>query len=101
MFLDNFFLLSEVAESGDSSEAEFLLEAAWWDKYEKRSLTAEESSRLKVPKSELECSVSYMEPKSKGKKGGYIAYTHRASSGFYDSPEAIPAKTLKFISSTS
>jgi hypothetical protein len=79
--------------------AELLSEKAWWDKYERRSLTAEESKQLKVPKSELGCSVMYFEDK-KGKKKGYIAYTHRAASGFYDNPGDIPASKLKFISST-
>ena len=37
----------------------------------------------------------------KGAKGGYIAYTHRCTSGFYDRPEDIPAKKLEFVSSTS
>ena len=90
--LDN--LLIEMAAD------EALQEAAWWDKYEKRSLTAEESSRLKVPKAKLGCSVMYMTPKKKGAKGGYIAYTHRCASGFYDRPEDIPAKKLEFVSST-
>ena len=76
-------------------------EAAWWDKYEKRPLTADESSRLKVPKSKLGCTVMYMTPKKKGAKGGFIAYTHRCTSGFYDRPEDIPASRLKFVSSTS
>ena len=37
----------------------------------------------------------------KGKPKGYIAYTHRAGTGFYDKPEDIPAKRLRFVSSTS
>ena len=77
-----------------------LTESSWLDKYERRSLTADESSRLKVPKSELDCSVMHFTHK-KGGKGGYIAYTHRASTGFYDKPEDIPASKLNFISSTS
>jgi hypothetical protein len=80
---------------------EYLEEKAWWDKYEKRSLTKEESSRLKVPKAELQCSVMHFTPKSGKGEGGYIAYTHRASTGFYDRPEDIPAAKLKFVSSTS
>jgi hypothetical protein len=81
--------------------ATYLEEKAWFDKYERRSLTREESSRLKVPKAELSCSVMHFTAKRKGQKDGYIAYTHRASSGFYDKPEDIPATKLKFISSTS
>lgn len=81
--------------------AAYLEEKAWFDEYERRSLTREESSRLKVPKAELSCSVMHFTAKKKGRKGGYIAYTHRASSGFYDRPEDIPAAKLNFISSTS
>ena len=92
MLLDN--LLIEMAAD------DALQEAAWWDKYEKRSLTADESSRLKIPKAKLGCSVMHMTPKKKGAKGGYIAYTHRCTSGFYDRPEDIPAKKLEFVSST-
>ena len=92
MLLDS--LLIEMATD------EALQEAAWWNKYERRSLTAEESSRLKVPKADLGCSVMFMTPKKKGAKGGYIAYTHRCTSGFYDRPEDIPAKKLEFVSST-
>ena len=91
-------LLIEAAVSGVAID--LLVEAAWWDKYEKRSLTADESSRLKVPKAKLGCTVMYMTPKKKGAKGGYIAYTHRCTSGFYDRPEDIPAKKLEFVSST-
>jgi hypothetical protein len=78
-----------------------LAEASWMDKYDRRSLTKDESAKLKVPKEKLSCSVMYFEPKRKGTKGGYMAYTHRASSGFFDKPEDIPEKKLLFISSTS
>jgi hypothetical protein len=88
-------LVTEAAIDG------ILHEAAWWDKYDRRSLTAEESGRLKVPKSELQCSVMHFTPKKAGQKGGFIAYTHRCASGFYDKPEDIPAKKLRFVSSTS
>lgn len=71
------------------------------DKYDRRSLTKEEAAKLKVPKSELKCSVMYFEPKRKGTKGGYAAYTHRCFSGFFDSPDSIPKKKLLFVSSTS
>jgi hypothetical protein len=70
------------------------------DRYERRSLTREESSRLKVPQRDLQCSVMHF-TKKRGGGGGYVAYTHRARSKFYDRPEDIPAKTLEFISSTS
>ena len=80
-------------------ELAYLEEKAWWDKYERRSLTPEESSRLKVPKAKLGCSVMHFTHKGGG-KGGYIAYTHRCASGFYDRPEDIPAKKLQFVSST-
>jgi len=33
-------------------------------------------------------------------KDGYFAYTHRARSKSYESPQKIPVKTLKFIDST-
>jgi hypothetical protein len=82
-------------------DPEMLEEASWLDKYERRSLTREESSRLRVPKDKLQCTVAYFEPKKKGAKGGYIAYTHRCTSGFYDRPEDIPVKKLEFVSSTS
>lgn len=81
-------------------DAGLLVEAAWWDKYERRSLTREESSSLKVPKAELGCSVMHFSPKRGGGKSGYIAYTHRACTKMYDRPEDIPAKQLRFISST-
>ena len=90
---DNFIL--------ELAEAEALEEAAWYDKYERRSLTREESSKLRVSKSELQCSVMHFTPKSGKGEGGYAAYTHRASSGFYARPEDIPATKLRFISSTS
>ena len=77
-----------------------ILHEDWRDKYIIRSLTKEESSKLKVSKSELSCSVMYVTDK-KGKPKGYIAYTHRAGTGFYDKPEDIPAKKLRFVSSTS
>ncbi len=84
----------------EAAVAEYLEEKAWWDKYEKRSLTKDESARLRVPKSELQCSVMHFTHK-RGGKGGFIAYTHRAATGFYDRPEDIPAAKLKFVSSTS
>ena len=85
----------------ESAIQEYLEEKAWWDKYEKRSLTRDESSRLKVPKSELQCTVMHFTPKSGKGEGGFIAYTHRAATGFYAKPEDIPAAKLKFVSSTS
>lgn len=94
MLLDD-ELLIEAAVAG------VLEEGAWFDKYERRSLTREESSRLAVPKADLQCSVMHFTAKKKGNKDGYIAYTHRCSSGFYDRPEDIPASKLKFVSSTS
>lgn len=33
-------------------------------------------------------------------KDGYFAYTHRARSKSYDTPQKIPVKVLKFIDST-
>jgi hypothetical protein len=66
---------------------------AWWKK--RRSLTADEAGKLKVKKADLECSLAFVDGK------GYCAYTHRARSAFYPTPEGIPAKALKFISSTS
>lgn len=77
-----------------------LNEAAWWDKYKCRSLTREESAELKVPQKDLQCSVMHFESKD-GKKTGFVAYTHRACTSFYDKPGDIPAEKLKFISSTS
>jgi hypothetical protein len=60
----------------------------------RRSLTAAEAAKLKVPKGELECSVGYVPER------GYVCWTHRARSGFFPAPDRIPAKTLKFIGST-
>jgi hypothetical protein len=89
-----------LVESAIEADLESLTEAAWWDKYKRRSLTREESGRLKVPQAKLDCTVMYFEDK-KGEKVGYAAYTHRAATKFYPEPEAIPAEKLEFISSTS
>ncbi len=86
------------------NESTILEEAktSFFDKFNKRSLTREESSQLKIPKKDLHCSVMFFSPKSSRtkEKGGYIAYTHRSSSGFYDKPGDIPIDKLKFVSST-
>jgi hypothetical protein len=80
---------------------ESLLNEEMFEKYEKRSLTRDESSKLKVPLKDLDCSVMHFKSKSGKQKDGYAAYTHRCWSGLYDSPDKIPEKKLKFISSTS
>jgi hypothetical protein len=61
----------------------------------KRSLTRTEANQLRIPKHELQCSVSHVQGK------GYFAHTHRARSKFYPKPGAIPASALRFVSSTS
>ena len=77
-----------------------VLNESWLDKYIVRSITKAESAKLQVPKKDLHCSVMHFSDK-KGNPKGFIAYTHRAGSGFYDKIEDIPAKKLRFISSTS
>ena len=84
----------------ESSQPEVLNEGMF-EKYNRRPLNRSESSRLKVPKDELHCSVMYFTKKKDGSPVGYAAFTHRCFSGFYDSPEDIPAKKLHFVSSTS
>jgi hypothetical protein len=61
----------------------------------RRSLTDEEKARLKVPHSEIAASVSHVP------NHGYVVHTHRARSGFYKTPGAIPARSIRYISSTS
>ena len=97
LYSDNFFL--EVGDFSIPDDAFIISEASWMDKYERRALTREESSRLRVPKAELKCSVMYLKAK-RGDKAGFVAYTHRCMSKFFPRPEDIPVKTLKFISST-
>ena len=60
----------------------------------KRSMTTAEVHELKDKKAAHGCGKGYVEGK------GYAVYTHRARSKYYPSPEAIPEKVLKFISST-
>jgi hypothetical protein len=76
-----------------------LTEAAWWDKYIRRSLTRAESAGLKIPRDKLGCTVMHFSDKS-GKDLGFKVYTHRCASKFYKKTSDIPAKTLEFISST-
>ena len=89
----------EVWARQSMNEEVALTEAAWWDKFVRRSLTREESSQLKVPKADLGCSVMHFTDK-KGKELGFRAYTHRTASKFYPRVSDIPEKVLQFVSST-
>jgi len=58
----------------------------------KRSATPAEKAKLTTAADG--CSVAYV----KGK--GFAVHTHRARSKYYQKPEDIPAKVIKFIAST-
>jgi hypothetical protein len=77
-----------------AAEQDAFLDEASGDLKGRRSLTTEEEGKLRVPKDKLECSVGFVPGR------GYVAWTHRARSKFYDCPSKIPARALKFIGST-
>lgn len=58
----------------------------------KRSATPAEKAKLQTPADG--CSVAYVEGK------GFAVHTHRARSKYYQKPEDIPVKVIKFIAST-
>jgi len=82
-----------VGSKNESTEAVITEGVKWWK--DRRSLTIEEAKKLRVPKSQLHCSVMYFPGAP-----GYVAFTHRARSKVFRSPGEIPAKDLNFISST-